>query len=285
MKLFICLIFNVIFIQIIAQDLSYECDSNVLLITELMIDPSPSVLLPSEEFVEIYNPQDKQVDLSEYFFKDEKTIVSLSGFIEANEFLILCHEDDTALFSDYGKVLGLSRWPSLNNDQDNFSLLYKEEVIFDLSYDVDLISSIQDQEGGYSLELKSLKCSVDFESDYHYSSDVSGGTPGRANSLSSIERIEKPFELGDIPKRLDERVLSFDFSSQEQSKLKISIFDLEGRFVQDLMGLTRVYGSRNFIFQEELNYLTQHQVYVLNFEAVDEMGRYFIKNVPFCFDL
>ena len=32
--------------------------------------------------------------------------------------LVLCNEDDVVLFEQYGSVLGLSFWPSLNNDED-----------------------------------------------------------------------------------------------------------------------------------------------------------------------
>ena len=159
-------------------------DFKDVVLNELFPDPSPPVSLPEEEFVEIYNASNKTFNLQGWTITDGSSTGTFGTQVFApGEYLILCHEDDTALFSSFGQVLGLSTFPTLNNSGDSITLLDSSGVLVDVvNYSDSWFTSDKD-DGGWTLELVNPNTACSGPANWLPSEDVSGGTPGQINSV------------------------------------------------------------------------------------------------------
>ncbi|MEL7342581.1 MAG: hypothetical protein AAGM67_19010, partial [Bacteroidota bacterium] len=101
------------------------------------------------------------------------------------EYAILCDEDDVNLFSPFGRVIGLSSLPSLNNSRDSLRLLTANgELIDQVFYEIAWYRGSDKSEGGWSLEridLSPTGCNDPF--NWLPSEATFGGTPGQVNSV------------------------------------------------------------------------------------------------------
>lgn len=161
--------------------------SKDVIITEIMADPSPANDLPEKEFVEIYNNSDKVFDLANWQFSDLKDAGILSHhYLLPGDYVILCSKDAITDFQQFGTVIGLDVWPTLNNSEDFLQLRDAKGVILDsVHYSDSWYKSPFKSEGGWTLELidpANLCSSID---NWVASEQLSGGTPGAANSVLS----------------------------------------------------------------------------------------------------
>ncbi len=159
-----------------------------LVINEIMADPTPSVDLPEEEFVEIHNPTTLSINLKDATFSDASSSATFPDYVlPSNGYLILCARSDTNSFKPFGETLGLSGFPSaISNSgellqlKDGFGNLI-DQVDFELSWYRDAVKD----DGGYTLEqINPTKdtCVLGAQ-NWIASTDESGGTPGRRNSV------------------------------------------------------------------------------------------------------
>lgn len=161
-----------------------------IVINEIMADPSPVVQLPEVEFVEIYNKSNKNINLQNWKLSDGATTGTFpAAMLFPDEYAIVCKTSDTALFSSYGKVIGLSIFPSLNNSGDNVILKSNLNVTIDsLFYDISWYADPDKDDGGYTLEqinpYKSDGCPAYI--NWKASNSFAGGTPGSQNSIFSL---------------------------------------------------------------------------------------------------
>lgn len=159
-----------------------------IVFTEFMSDPVPSAGLPEKEYVEIWNNTMQPIDLKDYMLSDPATSVKLPTYVlESNEYLTLCRIADTADFSPFGKILGLSTMPSLNNAADEISLANnKGELIDKVAYKLAWFKDVQKDDGGYSLELIDPTNVCLGSENWKASVSPNGGTPSRVNSVNAI---------------------------------------------------------------------------------------------------
>lgn len=171
-----------------------------ILITEFMADPSPPVGLPEKEFVEIKNTSNQKFDLQDYVLTDGSTESRLPKYqLEANAYLILCNVRDTLEFKFFGKVLGLSSFPSLNNSGDLIGLKNKNhEFIHEVNYEDSWYRSIIKKDGGYTLEMINTGIPCAGKENWIASNYFSGGTPGTENSNSLYQKDSDGPKLLDI---------------------------------------------------------------------------------------
>ena len=167
--------------SLISTDIASVYD---LLITEFLPDPVPSVALPELEFVELYNNSDRAFDLKNYTLNDASGAHLIrNGIIQKGEFVILCHQKDTSVFGVYGKTIGLSSFPSINNSGDRLYILNSNgNLIHELEFDIDWFGGTKKSEGGYTLEMINPKEACKSQQNWQASNDPSGGTPARQNS-------------------------------------------------------------------------------------------------------
>src|SRR6201995_5952961 len=103
---------------------SQAIDRNDVVIDEIMADSSPPGGLPEHEFVELRNVSGKTIDLKGWKFSDGSNSATIAGnyLLLPDSLVILCATNAVAALSIYGHCLGLSNFPSLNNDGDSIYL-------------------------------------------------------------------------------------------------------------------------------------------------------------------
>ena len=156
-----------------------------IIINEIMADPSPVVQLPETEYIELFNRTSAPFDLKDWKLSDATTIVKLgSAIILPNEFIILTSIANVIKFSGYGKVLGVSSFPSLNNGGESLVLKNSlDELIDSVSYSDSWYKDDDHSDGGWSLELIDPQNSCSEEGNWISAEDEKGGTPGKQNSV------------------------------------------------------------------------------------------------------
>ncbi|MCH8903406.1 MAG: lamin tail domain-containing protein, partial [Bacteroidetes bacterium] len=128
---------------------------NDIIISELLADPEPVVGLPSHEFIEIYNRTSYNIDLLDWSFGDKSKVCVFNDVqISSGEYLIICDHDDALSFAQFGSVMGVNGFPSLNNDGDELTIKDQHGIlVFNIGYDKDWILESVRKEGGRSLEI------------------------------------------------------------------------------------------------------------------------------------
>jgi len=156
-------------------------------INEIMADPEPVLGLPAFEYLELYNRTNFPLSLKGFkliFGSTTKTFPD-SAFIEPNSYLIVTKDDAVQEFTKYGPVIGLfTNIYSLTNDGASVMLMGPaNNIISSVTYNLDWYKDSNKDEGGWSLEQidPSNPCG-DFN-NWRASVDVSGGTPGKQNSV------------------------------------------------------------------------------------------------------
>ncbi|WP_026896853.1 lamin tail domain-containing protein [Daejeonella oryzae] len=177
--------------------MKYFSAANDIIINEIFADPTPKVNLPEVEYVELYNNSSETVYLKDWTFSDGNTSFRFSAdSMRSGEFLILCPRADVSSFTNYGQVLGLSPWPSLNNSGDKLTLKNDSGIIINQVNYVDTwYKDALKKSGGYSLELIDPGASCAGSQNWTASSDLSGGTPGKQNSVYNKSAGNSEFKL------------------------------------------------------------------------------------------
>jgi hypothetical protein len=167
-----------------------------LVINELLADPSPQVGLPNSEFIEIFNPGTQSVSLLGYRLADPGTTTQIGQnvSIAPGGFVILCPIASVPLFQAFGNVIGLSSWPSLNNDRDTIRFSRPDGILIDeLAYSNTWYASTLKRDGGWTLEQKNPFSLCTGRSNWSESQQSAGGTPGAINStFDTTSDTQKP---------------------------------------------------------------------------------------------
>lgn len=164
-----------------------------IIISEIMADPDPSVMLPAFEYIELHNTSHVPVWVTGFTLSDKTT----TGTIQAptlmlpGAYLIVCalaHKDTFAL---YGSVATLTRFPSLDNGGDLIVLSDDQSnVIHAVAYHISWYKNPVKQMGGWSLEMIDTNTPC-YDADagnrgsnnWKASTHAAGGTPGMPNSV------------------------------------------------------------------------------------------------------
>jgi len=159
-----------------------------VLITEFFPDPSPPISLPEQEFIELYNNSGVTVNLKGFTLSDGSSAATLPEFILGiDSFVIVCATANVPLLSVYGKTIGVSNMPLLNNTSDNIILKdNNSQTIHQISYDLSWYEDAIKDDGGWTIELKSPRQLCKGKQNYTSSVAVNGGTPGGINSVWNI---------------------------------------------------------------------------------------------------
>lgn len=157
-----------------------------VVINELIFDPTPSVGLPEQEFVELYNTTTNKIfDLSGWTISDGTSTATIGNYVLLpNEYVIVCASSNLGDFVLYSNKTGTTSFPSLNNTSDELTLRDNVSVPVDyMNYDVSIFDGTGKSDGGWTIELVNplLPC---FNSDnWKASTGSNGGTPGVINSV------------------------------------------------------------------------------------------------------
>ncbi|HOZ29702.1 MAG TPA: lamin tail domain-containing protein [Bacteroidales bacterium] len=158
-----------------------------IIITEIMADPEPVVLLPEVEYIELYNRTEYDLDLTNWTINVGTSSRALPYcLIPSGGYLVLCHSDKADLFNNIDNIVGVESFPSLTNGGASLTLKDKNnKVIHTVSYSDTWYKDNFKMNGGYSLEMIDLNNVCEGEENWQASKNISGGTPGTLNSVNA----------------------------------------------------------------------------------------------------
>lgn len=186
-----------------------------VIFSEIMADPEPSVALPEVEYIELFNRSNETISLNGWMlFSGDKSYPVPVCNIFPNEYLILCPKSGSTEFSKDINMAILNSFPALpNNGKTIYLIDSKSTLIACLEYDFSWYKSGFKSQGGWSLEcIDTDNLSGDVQ-NWTSSTDISGGTPGKVNSVKK----SNPDKVLPLLKRLyvlDSGLLELVFSKK-----------------------------------------------------------------------
>ena len=169
---------------------------NDIVINEFFPDPTPTVGLPEQEFVEVYNRSSKTFDLQGWKIGDASTVASMPS--------VIIHP---------GEYVVMTSVPSLNNSGDVIKIIDNLSNLIDsINYTLDWYQHASKSGGGYSIERLNPDIASNDVTNWYVSLSELGGTPGGRNSVFGRNPDSKAPTIVDIRFLLDSIVVKFDES-------------------------------------------------------------------------
>lgn len=164
-----------------------------VIIDEIFADPTPAVGLPGYEWIEVKNTSPFPIEMKGWKLSDINSTSSPFDELklQPDSFAILCSTSALPSLSKFGKAIGITDFPTLNNEGDLISLTDESnKVVFAVQYSVDWYENESKKNGGWSLEMIETKNGCSASGNWTSCIDKSGGTPGRKNSVDGINTHE-----------------------------------------------------------------------------------------------
>ena len=173
---------------------------NELLITEIMADESPAVGLPPQEYIELYNSTDKVLALQGISYSDATSTATLPNVqLLPKEYAVVVPNSQVQNFSQYGKVIGISNFPGLNNGGELLQLRQPGgRLIHAVHYTDAWYKDNNKREGGWSLEMVDVTNPCGGVENWTASTDPRGGTPAQSNAVAAHNPDNTPPALIDV---------------------------------------------------------------------------------------
>ncbi len=171
---------------------------NDIVIDEIMADPSPGVGLPNAEFIELKNVSHHSFNLNGWRIGDASgfTTINSNFILQPDSFVLLCTNSNFISLSVFGIALGLSNFPSLDNNTDQIYLQSKEgRIIHAVNYSSDWYQNSVKKEGGWTLEMIDTHNACSGKRNWIASKNLKGGTPGLKNSVDDTNPDLQPPSL------------------------------------------------------------------------------------------
>lgn len=170
----------------------YAASEYDVVINEIMADPNPVVGLPEWEYVELYNTTEFGIDLKDWEIQIGTNDLTFGNFVLApHDYVILCHNDAVPELRTFGDCIGFSSF-SVGNSASAMYLYSKEGLLISrVNFSSTWYHDPDKANGGWSVEQIDPLNPCAGASNWTASMDVSGGTPGRINSVDG-ENDAKP---------------------------------------------------------------------------------------------
>ena len=203
-----------------------------VVIHEIMVDPSPPVSLPSNEWIELRNRSSLPISLGGWHIADDAGQSSaFSAFtLEPDSLVIVCSNGSAAAMAAYGRVLPVGGFPSLDNEEGILSLIAPDgTVVHALRYSSSWHVNELKRQGGWSLEMIDANSPCMGRVNWTSSMGASGGSPGSPNTAEMHNPDEAPPRLLQSINR-DERsiVLQFDEPVDDLSAMDAGNYSMDG---------------------------------------------------------
>ena len=159
-----------------------------------MADPTPSINLPTAEWVELKNTSPLSINLLNWRIGDTNGISGPmpSCILPPDSMVIICSGNSLAGLSAWGRAIAVQNFPSLDNDGE---LLYLRSwngwTIHAVNYSSTWYQNEVKKEGGWSLEIIDPQMPCAGKENWLASTNHSGGTPGKVNSVDGIRSSQK----------------------------------------------------------------------------------------------
>lgn len=242
-----------------------------ILITELMVDPTPVIGLPGFEYIELYNNSNRVIDLAGiklFFEKNEYDIDTARLSLEPGDYILLCELAAVEALKQNGKTVGLRRMPALRNTNGTISIKEQGKLIHAVKYDDDWYRDTKKKEGGWSLEMINPDNICDDKNNWIASVNSKGGSPGNQNSVWNKNAI--------IPLVIDSFIIHTDNKSIDYYvNKKLGILTVQNiNFAPSITINNLIYtDSTNKINIQLANVLSTGIVYTFTADFKDCAGR------------
>ncbi len=160
-----------------------------VVIDELMADPTPQIGLPNNEWLELKNTTTAPINLQNWRIGDA---TGQSGpmpnfILQPDSFVIVCTGSAVAAMSAFGNTISVTSFPSLDNEGDQLFLRAANgRTIHAVSYTSGWYQNEVKKDGGWTLEMIDTKSPCAGSSNWKASISITGGTPGKKNSIDAI---------------------------------------------------------------------------------------------------
>lgn len=157
-----------------------------IIISEIMADPSPVAGLPAFEYIELRNTAAHAFNLNGWQLGDAGSTATISAnfLLQPDSMVILCANSSASYLAVFGTVIGVSSFPSLDNDGDLLYIRSKDgKTIHAVNYSVTWFNNAVKSQGGWSLEMIDPTNPCGGAANWAASIDTKGGTPGKKNSV------------------------------------------------------------------------------------------------------
>lgn len=166
-----------------------------VVIDELFPDPGPPVQLPNAEFIELKNVSTTAFNIRNWKLSDGSTTATIttSFILMPDSFVIICPTSAAASFNAFGNTIGVSNFPSLNNDADIISLYSAEgRLIHAVGYNNSWYQNAVKSDGGWSLEMIDTRNPCTGMNNWKASENNNGGSPGKRNDIDAVNTDDQP---------------------------------------------------------------------------------------------
>jgi hypothetical protein len=180
-----------------------------VIITEVMVDESPSAGLPESEYIELYNPGEKIIDLGGCrLILGSDSIFLPARNILPGEYRILCGPSDD--FRTYGHPVEIPVFPAISNSGEEIRLMDPDAGwIFFLELKPSWFPG--GWKNGISIEMIDTGNPCGQSINWGFSKSRLGGTPGLINSIAAPNPDLKNPQLESVS-AADSLTLIFAFS-------------------------------------------------------------------------
>ncbi len=158
--------------------------------TEIMADPTPANYLPDAEYVELLNRSLHPINLSGWKLMDKtlkEAVIDTAFILAPGEHLLLTSKASVNLFTGVQLRIGLTNFPSLNDEEDLLYLKSKDGKHIDsVHYNKIMYHDSYKEKGGWALEkIDTSRIGVCYqELNWRASINTHGGTPAAINSVA-----------------------------------------------------------------------------------------------------
>lgn len=257
-------------------ELSIGFACGALVINEIMFDP----LLDQPEWVELFNPEEMEVDLRAWKISDEDTseavlITDVRSVVPPSGYVVV--SADSSILNVFTPGEGLffvpNRFPNLNNDFDAVILFDPGGSVIDQVEYSGMGSGVD----GFSIERINPLISSNDSSNWSWCVSMEGATPSRENSVYSqflptkatLSVSPNPFSP-DQDGFEDVTMISYQLP-METSRVNLWIYDVRGRHIRTLLGASQSGSQGEIIWDGKNNdgWLARIGIYVVYVEGLN----------------
>lgn len=249
-------------------------DANGIVINEINYNSSDE--FDPSDWIEFFNIDEVEIDLSGWVFKDEEDdhifIFPENTIIDTNDYLVLCKDAEqfANLFPEVNNYLGEIDF-GFSGGGELLRLFNAESVLIDsVEYDDDEPWPEAPDGDGSTLELISPE--LDNSLIENWIASENHGTPGFENS--SISEIDsnlinkKNISLSNYSNPFNS-ITNIAFSLVEQRHIKLEVYNLKGQLVKTLLNTVNESGNHSVIWngKDKYNKSVSSGIYLYRIQA------------------
>lgn len=181
--------------NVVFSFINHPIQEHEISINEIMCDPSPSVNLPTVEYIELKNNTNIPLQLEGLILRIGSTNKILPNYyFPPNSYITIADANDTNLLYQHRPLIGINSFPALSNSGTTIQILDTSLTIIDeVKYNLSWYRDASKDDGGYSLERINPEEFCVTKYNWKASTSINGGTPSIENSVYDTSNI--PFEF------------------------------------------------------------------------------------------